>query len=58
MSYSVPMAIVDFVPVILFLIGAVILQRELYPLLSKGQFALFAAGTIDVVCAGGAQGSV
>ena len=52
MAYSVPMALVDLVPVILFLIGAVILQRELYPRLGKGQFALFAAGTIDVFCAG------
>ena len=52
MAYSVPMALLDLVPVILFLIGAVILQRELYPRLSKGQFALFAAGTIDVFCGG------
>lgn len=52
MEYSVPMALADFVPVVLFLLGAVILQRELYSQLSKGQFALFAAGTIDVTCAG------
>ena len=52
MAFSVPMALADFVPVVCFLIGAVILQRELYPHLSKGQFALFAAGTIDVFCAG------
>ena len=47
MEFSVPMALADFVPVILFLIGTILLQRELYPRLSKGQFALFAAGTID-----------
>ena len=52
MEFSVPMALADFVPVILFLIGTILLQRELYPRLSKGQFALFAAGTIDVFCAG------
>ena len=49
MEFSVPMALADFVPVVLFLIGAILLQRELYPRLGKGQFALFAAGTI---CAG------
>ena len=52
MEFSVPMALADFVPVVLFLIGAILLQRELYPRLGKGQFALFAAGTINVFCAG------
>ena len=49
---SIPMAIVDFVPVVLFLAAAVILQRWLYARMSKGCFALFAAGTIMIVCAG------
>ena len=49
---SIPMAIVDFVPVVLFLAAAVILQRWLYGKMSKGCFALFAAGTIMIVCAG------
>ena len=49
---SVPMALVDFVPVILFLIAAVILQRGLYDRMSKGAFALFAGGTVMAVCAG------
>lgn len=40
MEFSVPMALADFVPVVLFLIGAILLQRELYPRLGKGQFAL------------------
>ena len=39
MEFSVPMALADFVPVVLFLIGAILLQRELYPRLGKGQFA-------------------
>ena len=52
MAYSVPMALVDYVPVFCFLAAAVILQRELYHGMSKGAFALFAAGTIDVFCAG------
>ena len=50
--YSVPMAIVDFIPVLLFAAAAVLLQRDLYSRMSKGVFALFAAGTIDVFLAG------
>ncbi len=50
--YSVPMALVDFIPVILFGIAAVIMQRDFYEKMSKGVFALFAAGTIDVFMAG------
>lgn len=49
---SVPMALLDFVPVILFLIAAVVLQRGLYAVMSKGAFALFSAGTIMVIAAG------
>lgn len=49
---SVPMACVDFVPVILFLTASVILQRDLYNKMSKGAFALFSAGTIVVFVAG------
>ncbi len=49
---SVPMALVDFIPVILFLIAAVTLQRGLYGRMSKGAFALFSAGTIMIFCAG------
>lgn len=46
------MALVDFIPVVLFCIGAVILQREMYDRMGKGQFALFAAGTTNVCLAG------
>ena len=49
---SIPMAIADYVPVVLFLIAAVILQRDLYNKMSKGAFALFCAGTIMVILAG------
>lgn len=49
---SVLMALVDFIPVILFIISAVILQRGLYNRMSKGAFAVFSAGTIMVICAG------
>ena len=48
-DYSVSMALVDFIPVILFAVAAVMLQRDLYFKMSKGAFALFAAGTIDII---------
>ena len=40
------MAIVDFIPVVLFFITAVILQRDLYHILTKGAYSLVAAGSI------------
>lgn len=46
------MALFDYIPVIFFAIGAVILLRDLYNKMSKGAFALFAAGVIDVIMAG------
>ena len=49
---SVPMALVDFLPVILFIISTITLQRGLYYRMSKGAFAVFSAGTIMVICAG------
>lgn len=51
-EFSVSMALVDFIPVILYLIAAVILQRDLYTRMNKGPFALFCCGTINVVLAG------
>ena len=51
-TMSIPMAIVDYIPVVIFLITAVILQRDLYNKMSKGAFALFCAGTIMVILAG------
>ncbi len=51
-DFSVSMALVDYLPVIFFAIASVILMRDLYNKMSKGAFALFAAGTIDITCAG------
>ena len=50
--FSVPMALVDFVPVFLFGAGAVILMRDLYRKMTTASFALFAAGSINVFSAG------
>lgn len=49
---SILLAIFDFIPVTLFIVSAVILQRTLYERLSKGAFALFSAGTIMISVAG------
>ena len=51
-DFSVSMALVDYIPVICFAIASVILMRDLYNKMSKGAFALFATGTINIVCAG------
>lgn len=51
-DFSVSMALVDYIPVIFFTAAAVILMRDLYNKMSKGSYALFAAGTIDIACAG------
>ena len=51
-DFSVGMALFDYIPVIFFALGAVILLRDLYNKMSKGAFALFAAGVINVAMAG------
>ena len=48
----VPMAVVDYIPVILFIISAIMIQRGLYDQMSKGAFALLSGGTIMVIAAG------
>ena len=54
-DFSVVMALADFIPVILFAVAAVKLQRDLYFKMTKGAFALFSTGTMDVVFAGVAK---
>ena len=49
---SVGMALVDYIPVFIFLTTAIILQRDLYNKMSKGAFALFCSGTVMVFAAG------
>ena len=43
---TVAMALVDCVPVALFMVAAVVLMRDLYDRLPKGAYALVAAGSI------------
>ena len=51
-EFSVPMALVDYIPVVCFALAAVILLCDLYNKMSMTSFALFAAGVIDVTIAG------
>lgn len=51
-NFSIPMALMDFVPVAFFGITAVILLEDLYNKMRKGTFALFAAGCVNVFMAG------
>ena len=51
-EFSVTMALVNFIPVFLFGISAVLLQRDLYSKMPRYAFACLAAGTIDAFLAG------
>ncbi len=52
MDFSLPMALFDYIPVILFGWATVVLQRYFYEKMNRGPFALYCAGTIMVVAAG------
>lgn len=49
---SISMALVDYIPVTIFLISMIKLQRDLYNKMSKGAFAVFSCGGIMVFTAG------
>ena len=51
-NFTIPMALVDYIPVIFFGITTVLLQLDLYGKMRKDAFALFAAGTINIFAAG------
>ena len=51
-EFTVPMGLMDFIPVVLFGIAAVLLQRDLYNKMPKYAFACFAAGTVNIFLAG------
>ena len=50
--FTVPMALMDFVPVVFFGITAVLLIQDLSNKMNKAVFTLFAAGCFDVFLAG------
>ena len=49
---SIPMALVDYIPVVFFALSASLLLRDLYRAMSKGAYALLAAGTLMITAAG------
>ena len=51
-EFSVLMGLVDYVPVALFAVSMVLMQRDLYSKMPKYAFACFAAGTINILIAG------
>ena len=51
-NFTIPMALMDFVPVFFFGVSAVILLRDLYNKMGKGTYALLAAGGVNVFLAG------
>ena len=51
-NVSVPMALMDFVPVVFFGISAAILRRDLFNKMSRRIFSLFSAGTMFIFMAG------
>ena len=51
-NFTIPMALVDFVPVAFFGVSAVLLLRDLYSKMFQGAYALLAAGCANVFLAG------
>ena len=50
--FTIPMALMDFVPVVFFGITAVLLLQDLYNKMSKCAYVLLAAGSVNVFLAG------
>ena len=51
-NFTIPMALMDYIPVFFFGVAAALLQLDLYDKMRKDAFALFAAGTINIFAAG------
>ena len=51
-NFTIPLALMDFVPVIFFGVTAVLLLCDLYNKMVKGAYALLAAGSVNVFLAG------
>ena len=47
-DFSIPMALIDLIPVILFFISGIILLNDLYNKLVKGNYAMLATGVCMV----------
>lgn len=51
-NFTVPMALMDYVPVAFFAVTALLLLRDLYNKMGKTAYALLAAGSVNVFTAG------
>jgi hypothetical protein len=51
-NFTIPMALMDYVPVIFFAVTAVLLLQDLYNKMCKVSYTLLAAGTVNVFVAG------
>ena len=51
-NVSIPMALMDYIPVAFFAVTGLILLGDLYGKMCKGTYAIFAAGVINVFTAG------
>lgn len=49
---TIPMALVDYIPVLFFALSALLMLKDLYHAMSKGSYALLAAGSMMIVAAG------
>ena len=52
MDFTVSMALVDYIPVLLFALAAILLLRDLYRKMTRTAFALFATGVTNITVAG------
>ena len=50
--YSIPLALFDFIPCVIYLVTVLILQKDLYGKMSRVSYTLYAAGTAMVFFAG------
>jgi len=51
-DFTIVMALVDYIPVLFFGAAALLLLGDLYNKMSRGGYAMFAAGAINIFCAG------
>lgn len=51
-NFTIPMALMDYLPVLFFGVTSVLLLRDLYNKMFKGAYALLAAGCVNVFMAG------
>lgn len=51
-EFTVPMALVDYIPVVLFSLASILLMRDLHNKMNKRSYSLFSAGCINITMAG------